>query len=86
VIERRLAPAEKVTISLLGLVAMTTTTDVDDVREQSSCREVPIPLVCLTGPGRIWLQSLAYGSVAAPGEFVAPAEKRVARPILDVVR
>jgi uncharacterized protein (AIM24 family) len=86
VIERRLAPAAMVTASLLGLVAMTATTDVDDTGGQSPSRDVPVPLVRLTGPGRIWLQSLAYGSAAAPGDPAARAEKVAARPVLDAVR
>ena len=86
VIERRLAPGEKVTASLLGLVAMTATTDVDDTDAQSPTGDVPVPLVRLTGPGRIWLQSLACGCAVAPADLAARAEKVAARPVLDSVR
>ena len=81
VIERRLAPGERVTAAMGNLVAMTSTIDADDI-----VGERQVGFVTLTGPGTIWVQVGRAAGVAAPRPEALRAVRPSGPPVLDVVR
>ncbi len=81
VIERRLAPGERVTAAIGNLVAMTSTIDADE-----ASGELAAAFVSLTGPGTIWVQAGRADPVGEVRREPVRAMRPSGRPVLDVVR